>query len=200
MFWSTWYIKFHEFLPQSRFELTSTISGDYWEHSTMWDPSANKGSGNCRLSSIMDRKSFKPRSKLINNSNEVSIAFGWWWRSKIEVHLLKSIIRGSKSWDWGDGVMMYLHLWHQIQDLAHFHASELMFGQANWEVMSCWVALTSGYKSECKESKNCCPYDDGMIGQGTPIDISQIILPLVKDKPSEVVMTKTSAVKLQPSV
>ena len=39
------------------------------------------------------------------------------------------------------------------------------------------MALTPGCESECKESKTCRRYNDGTIGRGTPVDISQMILP-----------------------
>ena len=39
------------------------------------------------------------------------------------------------------------------------------------------MALTPGCESECKESNTCRQYDDGTIGQRTPVDISQMIFP-----------------------
>ena len=38
------------------------------------------------------------------------------------------------------------------------------------------MTLTPGCESECRESKTCCLYDDGTIGQGIPVDKSQMIL------------------------
>ena len=100
----------HQFSPQYRLKLATTISSGCWWSAKPWYPPTHKCFGNSLCCDVHYRNGFWPSSESVDAGEDVCVTVRRRKRPhNVEMNLVKSNVRCCKSGEWGD--CMSLHLW-----------------------------------------------------------------------------------------